>query len=140
VHLWGALSRAYHSIAARLQASVARNDITLTEFEILRVLYHKGPLLLGEVQRRILVSSGGITYLVDRLEGKGLVVRQACERDRRARYAALTPEGEAFISRVLPQQTETIEALLATLDANQREALDALLTELGLVAAGVAQG
>ncbi|MDR0788534.1 MAG: MarR family transcriptional regulator [Gemmatimonadota bacterium] len=131
LHLWSALSRAYHTIAARLQADVARHDITLTEFEILRVLRLQGPLLLGEVQRRILVSSGGITYLVDRLEAKGLVVRQACERDRRARYAALTPEGDAFISRVLPEHVETIETLLGALNTGQQEEVSSLLMLLG---------
>src|SRR3989337_614738 len=69
--LWVVLARAHGAIEQRLQADVARYDLTLTEFGILEVLYHKGPLLLGEVQRRILVSSGGVTYLVDRLEGEG---------------------------------------------------------------------
>jgi len=136
LRLWVVLSRAYHSIATRLQADVARHDITLTEFGILEVLYHKGPLLLGEVQRRILVSSGGITYLVDRLEAKGLVERRACEHDRRARYATLTREGEAFIARIFPEHAEMIETLLSGLDTDERAALHPLLRQLGLSVAG----
>src|SRR5918993_5488049 len=69
--LWVVLARAFNAVSARLSEDVARHELTPTEFAILEVLYHKGPLLLGEVQRKILVTSGGITYLVDRLAGKG---------------------------------------------------------------------
>src|SRR5688572_10533787 len=100
LRLWVVLSRAHEAIAMHLREDVARHDLTLMEFGILEVLFHKGPLLLGEVQRRILVSSGGVTYLVDRLEQKGLVERRACPGDRRARYAALTAQGESLISDI----------------------------------------
>lgn len=93
--LWVVLSRTYHAVAAHAQADVARHGLTVAEFGILEALHHKGPMLLGEVQRKILVSSGGISYLVDRLESKGLVERRECPEDRRARYVALTPEGLA---------------------------------------------
>jgi MarR family transcriptional regulator, 2-MHQ and catechol-resistance regulon repressor len=125
------LARAHAAVTAHLNAQVAAHELTLTEFGILEVLYHKGPLLLGEVQRRILVSSGGVTYLVDRLERKGLVERRACPEDRRARYAALTEEGEALISRIFPDHARMITEVMDTLTLEeQREAID-LLRKLG---------
>src|ERR1700730_16052166 len=90
--LFVVLSRAFASVTRHAEADVARHGLTIAEFAILEVLYHKGPQLLGEVQRRILVSSGGISFLVDRLHAKGLVERQTCEEDRRARYAVLTKQ------------------------------------------------
>src|ERR1051325_540384 len=87
--LWVALARAHNAIYSHVQNDVAESGLTVAEFAVLEALYHKGPMLLGEVQRRILVSSGGITYLVDRLTNKGLVERRECPDDRRARYAAL---------------------------------------------------
>ena len=123
------LARANASVTAHLHAQVAQHGLTLTEFGILEVLYHKGPLLLGEVQRRILVSSGGVTYLVDRLERKGLVERRACTEDRRARYAALTAEGEALISRIFPEHAQLITGLMSSLStAEQRSAIELLRT------------
>ena len=133
--LFVVLARAHAAVEAHLQANVAEHGLTLTEFGILEVLYHKGPLLLGEVQKRILVSSGGVTYLVDRLEKKGLVERQACPEDRRARYAALTDEGEAFIAGIFPQHAALIEEIMAPLTKDeQRTAVD-LLRRLGRSAA-----
>jgi MarR family 2-MHQ and catechol resistance regulon transcriptional repressor len=127
--LWVVLARATNSVQAHLQNSVIRHDLTLTEFAILEVLYHKGPLLLGEVQRRILVSSGGVTYLVDRLAQKGLVERRECPNDRRARYAALTAAGEELIGRIFPEHAACIERAVSGLTpAEQRAATDLLRT------------
>ena len=132
--LWVILSRAYAAVFAHVEADIARHDLTSTEFAILEVLYHKGPMLLGEVQRRILVSSGGVTYLVDRLEQRKLVERRPCESDRRARYAALTPAGEALIASIFPDHAKAIERAVAGLSAEEQEAATGLLRKLGLAA------
>jgi MarR family 2-MHQ and catechol resistance regulon transcriptional repressor len=133
--LWVVLARAFNAVSARISEDVARHELTPTEFAILEVLYHKGPLLLGEVQRKILVTSGGITYLVDRLVEKGLVKREECAEDRRARYAVLTPAGTALIRKVFPQHAVAIERAVSGLSTTeQREAVQ-LLKKLGLTAA-----
>lgn len=133
--LWVVLARAHSAIQTHLQAQVASYGLTLTEFGILEVLHHRGPLLLGEVQRRVLVSSGGVTYLIDRLTSRGLVERRECLEDRRARYAALTQQGEEFVSSVFPEHARCIQRVLSGLDEDeQREALR-LLRSLGLAAA-----
>lgn len=137
LRLWIVLSRAHAALAAHAQADVARHGLTLAEFAILEVLYHKGPLLLGEVQRRILVSSGGITYLVDRLAGQGLVERRACAGDGRARYAALTPAGEALIARIFPEHADAMERATAALSRQEKQMAADLLRTLGRSAAAL---
>jgi MarR family 2-MHQ and catechol resistance regulon transcriptional repressor len=133
--LFVVLARSFNAVSARLHENIARHELTPTEFAILEVLYHKGPLLLGEVQRKILVTSGGITYLVDRLVEKGLVKREECAEDRRARYAVLTPVGTALIRKIFPQHAGAIERAMSGLTtAEQREAT-VLLRKLGLAAA-----
>jgi len=133
--LWVVFSRAHEAIVAHLHAEAADNELTLMEFGILEVLHHKGPLLLGEVQRSLLVSSGGVTYLVDRLERKGLVERRACPEDRRARYAALTAAGEALIRELFPPHASLIESLMSELDPGEQVTLHRLLRRLGRSAA-----
>ncbi len=129
--LWVVLSRAQVAVSAHVADDVARHGLTLTEFAILEALYHRGAMLLGEVQRRILVSSGGITFLVDRLVAKGLVERQECPSDRRARYAALTAEGEALIARIFPQHAAMIERVVGALSPEEQAAAASLLKRLG---------
>lgn len=130
LRLWIALARAHNAVAVRAQADVARHGLTVAEFGVLEALYHKGPMLLNEVQRRILVSSGGITYLVDRLEKRGLVERRDCPGDRRARVAALTPDGEALVGSIFPEHAAVIRDALRGLDAEEKQTATRLLRAL----------
>jgi MarR family transcriptional regulator, 2-MHQ and catechol-resistance regulon repressor len=133
--LFVVLSRACNAVQRHAEADTARHGLTPGEFAIMEVLHHKGPLLLGEVQRKILASSGGVTYLVDRLERNGLVERRACLTDRRARYAALTPKGEELIERIFPEHAAALERALSGLDVNEQHAAIELLRKLGTNAA-----
>lgn len=129
------LARANAAVMGHLQANVGAYGLTLTEFAILEVLYHKGPLLLGDIQRRILVSSGGVTYLVDRLEAKELVERRPCPEDRRARYAALTEQGRELIARIFPDHARMIQDVMSALSEEEQREATALLRRLGIAAA-----
>ena len=129
---WIALARAHNAVGARATADVARHDLTVAEFGVLEALYHKGPMLLSEVQRRILVSSGGITYLVDRLEKRGLAVRRDCPGDRRARLVGLTEAGEELVRRIFPEHAAVIRDALAGLGREEkRQAIRLLHALLG---------
>jgi MarR family 2-MHQ and catechol resistance regulon transcriptional repressor len=134
--LWVVLSRAHASIYAHAVAHAADHGLSLAEFAILEALYHRGRMVLGEIQRRILVSSGGITFLVDRLAEKGLVVRQECPEDRRAKYVALTRDGTRLIRELFPSHARTLaQAMKGLSNEEQREAAR-LLRSLGIAAAG----
>jgi MarR family transcriptional regulator, 2-MHQ and catechol-resistance regulon repressor len=138
--LWVVLSRARSAVARHSKADIQSHGMSEGEFAVLELLLHKQePLLLGEIQRRILLSSGGITYIVDRLEKKGLVERRRCEDDRRAIYAALTDEGEAKIRSIFPQHARAIAHAVSGLSrAEQAQAID-LLRRLGRDAAARAE-
>ena len=133
--LWIVLSRAFAAVEARVKADVARHGLTPAEFGVLEALQHKGPMLLNEVKQKILVSSGGITYLIDRLAAKGLVERRDCPADRRASYAALTAEGEALMQRIFPEHAAMLESVLSGLTEEEQAQATALLRTLGRRAA-----
>lgn len=129
--LYVVLSRAHAALERHAVAHIAGTGLGHGEFGVLEALYHAGPMLLGEVQRKVLVSSGGITFLADRLEKRGLIERLPCETDRRARYVALTPDGAALVARIFPAHAEVIRRAMSGLGlADQREAT-ALLRTLG---------
>lgn len=136
--LWLTMLKAYQASAELSRMDVARHGLTPAEFAILEVLYHKGPLLLGDVQRKVLVSSGGTTFLVDRLVRRGLVERQSCPSDRRARYAALTKDGIALMRRVFPAHAEAMREAMSALTPTEQKVLTGLLKRLGLGAASQA--
>jgi MarR family transcriptional regulator, 2-MHQ and catechol-resistance regulon repressor len=140
LRLFVVLERAAVAVERRVKAHADLHGLTWTEFEILEALFHKGPLLLGDVQKKILLTSGGVTYTVDRLAEKGLVVRKECETDRRARYAALTPKGTALITAIFSPMADHIEALMSVLDAREQEQATDMLRRVGLAAARESTG
>jgi MarR family transcriptional regulator, 2-MHQ and catechol-resistance regulon repressor len=136
--LFVVLNRAARAVSAAAADDVARHGLTLAEFGTLEALYHKGPLLVGELQRAVLRSSGGMTYMVDRLVDKGLVQRRPCAEDRRALYAELTGEGSALMDRIFPAHAAAIERAMSGLGAADQERAIGLLKRLGLAAAQAA--
>src|SRR5256885_5874425 len=129
------LVRASNSVTKRVHDQTDFRDLTPTEFYILEELYNKGPLLRGDIQRKIPLSSGGVTYTVDRLAEKGLVTREECETDRRARWATLTSKGETLIAAVFDDHAQNIEQTLGSLSVREQEQLTTALRKLGLAAA-----
>ena len=135
LRLYVILSRAQGAIAAHAVDDVRTDGLSIAEFGVLELLHHKGPTLLGEIQRRVLVSSGGITFLVDRLVEKGLVERQNCPTDRRARFAALTRDGEKLLRRIFPRHARRLADAMSGLTTDELEEAAELLKRLGLAAA-----
>jgi MarR family 2-MHQ and catechol resistance regulon transcriptional repressor len=128
---WVVLARAYLAISRHVTADVARYELTASEFGILEALYHKGPLLLGDLQKKILVTSGGVTYLVDRLAAKGLVTRESFPGDKRSRFAVLTPEGSSLIKQIFPGHAKRLAKVLGALTPKEQKRLTGMLRTLG---------
>ena len=133
--LWTVLAKAYDAVRDHAFADIERHGLTPGEFGVLDTLYHKGAMLLGELQHRVLVTSGGISYLTDRLEKRGLVERREYADDRRTKEVVLTPEGEALMRRIFPEHTLAIERALAGVDPEVKQAAVSLLRAVGRAAA-----
>lgn len=133
--LFVVLTRASGALGAHAEADAGRHGLSLAEFGALEALYHRGDLLVGELQRKVLKSSGGITYVVDRLQEKGLVERKPCASDRRAVYASITEAGRDLMERIFPLHAKAIAAASASLTAEEKRAAIDLLRRLGRDAA-----
>ena len=135
--LFVVLNRALAAIEKHAEADIRRHGLSMTEFGALEALFQKGDLLVGELQRSVLKSSGGITYVVDRLQEKGLVARKPCPGDRRAVYASITAEGRTLMERIFPVHASVLTAAMGSLTREEkRQAID-LLRALGRGAADV---
>ena len=73
VHLWVVLWKAYDSLRAHAHRNIAELKLGLSDFAVLEVLLHKGPLPVNSIGVRVRLTSGSITTAVDRLEQRGLV-------------------------------------------------------------------
>lgn len=103
------------------------------EFDVISTLRRAGPpysLTPTELYTMLMISSGGLTHRLDRLEKAGLIRREASGRDGRSRVVVLTRQGietaEAAFRADMAQEAETMSALAP----QDREALAALLGKL----------
>ncbi|ANB55540.1 winged helix DNA-binding domain protein [Anoxybacillus sp. B7M1] len=125
------LSRAYRAVNDQVNKSIQSFGVNPTEFAVLELLYHKGDQPLQQIGGKILLASGSITYVVDKLEQKGLIMRKACEKDRRVTYASITDKGKAFIEKVFPEHEQTIHETLSGLTTEEKEQVIELLKKMG---------
>lgn len=136
--LWTVLVRANAAVEAHAYADLARRQFTPGEFGVLEALYHKGPMLIGEVQRRVLKSSGGLSFVLDKLEGRALIERRPVLDDARARLVLLTRAGRQLIAAAFPAHAAVISRALSGLSLEQKEEAVRLLRTLGHAAAALA--
>ncbi len=135
LELFVVLSRAYQSIMEVAKKDTQRFGLNLTEFGVLELLYHKGPHALQKIGGKILLASGSITYVVDRLEGKGFLERKACERDRRITYAFLTEKGKTLMEDIFPSHEEVLQQALSGITESEKTEAIQMLKKLGKYAA-----
>ena len=134
LELFIVLSRAYNWVNAHAIRDIRRAGLNPTEFGILEVLYHLGPLPLQQIGEKILISSGNITYVVDKLEQKRLLVRKPSVHDRRVIFAELTPQGQALLADFFPQHKQAISTAVSGLSPEEQTQAVQLLRKLGLAA------
>lgn len=126
------LSRAYRAINENVNKRIQTYGVNPTEFAVLELLYHKGDQPLQQIGGKILLASGSITYVVDKLEQKGLLKRVACPNDRRVTFAQITDEGKAFIENIFPDHEKHIHSLMNELTSEEKATAIELLKKLGL--------
>jgi MarR family transcriptional regulator, 2-MHQ and catechol-resistance regulon repressor len=131
IHLWLILMKAYRALAQLDARSIAASGLGLSDFAVLEILLHKGPLPVNTIGRQVMLTSGSISTAIDRLEDKRLVGRQACPNDRRVTYVTLTPTGRTLIQRVFKEHSVEIETVFEPLSKAERLSLAMLLKKLG---------
>lgn len=129
--LFVVLSKAYKTVMDRALKDIKRHGFSSSEFAILEVLYHKGRIPLQQIGEKILVTSGSITYNIDKLEKRGLMVRVPCEEDRRVTYAEITEAGVQLLDSIFPEHMECVDSIMSGLSADEKQQATELLKKLG---------
>jgi MarR family 2-MHQ and catechol resistance regulon transcriptional repressor len=101
---------------------------------VLELLYSKGPHPLQQIGDKILITSGSITYVINKLEQKGLLVRTFSQEDRRITFASLTPEGRKLLDDMFPAHVQLLAQVLGGLDEEEKRIAIGLLKKIGYFA------
>jgi len=108
-----------------------RFQTTLPRFDLLAQLERvEDGLLLGELSRRMMVSNGNVTGLVERLVQSGLIERNVLEADRRAVRVRLTGKGRRVFAEMAAAHSEWIGELFSELSETEQQALWSRLGKL----------
>lgn len=120
-------SKAIHE---RIKEEIAKNNLSITDFSVLEVLYHKGKQTIQQIGNSILISSGSMTYVIDKLEQKGLLLRNACLEDRRVIHITLTDAGTDLMNKLMPKHHELVDEIFSSLTTEEAGALVKLLEKV----------
>lgn len=137
--LWTVLAKCHKAISLLIEHEIADAGLCMSDFMVLEALLHKGPLTISEIQSKVLLASGSMTAAVDRVERKGLVVRTASSKDRRARSLQLTEEGRHIAQSVFRSHAKELAGLLSVLEDSEAQGLYESSKKLGLRAAEMLQ-
>jgi MarR family 2-MHQ and catechol resistance regulon transcriptional repressor len=132
VHVWLVLMKTFHALETIANKSLhrSRTGLGLSDFGVLEVLLHKGPLPVNTIGPKVWLTPGSISVAVDRMEQKGLVKRKNTA-DRRVRRVELTAKGRTLITKVFREHAAAMEAVAAVLSKEERLLLLPLLKKLG---------
>ena len=120
-------SKAIHD---RIKEEMTKNKLGITEFSVLEVLYQKGKQTIQQIGSLILVSSGSMTYCLDKLEQRGLLSRNACPDDRRVIHVTLTDDGNELMNEIMPKYHVLVDNMFETLDSVEASDLVQLLKKV----------
>ena len=131
LRLWLRLFTCKEVVESEVRRRLRDNfNVTLPRFDLMAQLdrFPKG-MTLGELSRRMMVSNGNVTGLVERLVEQGLIDRRPSPKDRRAQIVSLTAEGRRLFRAMARANGDWIGEIFADLSGNDIQALLRLLAK-----------
>jgi MarR family 2-MHQ and catechol resistance regulon transcriptional repressor len=126
------LIRAGETVHTLVHQHLVDYRLSPSQFAVLEVLYHIGPLCQRDLGKKLLKSGGNMVMVVDNLEKRGFVLRVRDKSDRRFISVQLTNEARSLIESVFPVHVKTIVDVFNILSYEEQEELDRLCKKLGL--------
>ena len=110
-HAWRLYLRASSTLTEALNHDLVEDaNISLNEYEVLSQLSEAEghTMRMSMLAERLVHSRSRLTHTVRRLESEGLVLRTACEDDRRGVNCTLTEQGYEFLVKIAPIHVQSV--------------------------------
>ncbi|MCM3701268.1 MarR family winged helix-turn-helix transcriptional regulator [Paenibacillus macerans] len=131
MHLYRVFAKSFKSVNEHAVTGSKIQGFNPTAFAVLEVLYYKGSQPIQQIGAKLLLQSGNVTYVIDKLETAGLLHRTPCPRDRRVIYAELTSKGQALMDQLYPEFANRIDYALSGLNDEEKNIMINLLKKMG---------
>ncbi|MEM7696715.1 MAG: MarR family transcriptional regulator [Pseudomonadota bacterium] len=131
LRLWLRLFATANTVEGELSRRLRQDfGMTLPRFDLMAQLAKADDALtLGDLSRRLMVTNGNVTGLVDRLADDGLIERRVRQTDRRSATVRLTDKGKTLFDAMANAHRGWISDLFGGLSAEAQAELSARLRE-----------
>jgi MarR family transcriptional regulator, 2-MHQ and catechol-resistance regulon repressor len=136
-HLWVVMMKAMRALTRYATAGIEETGLGLSDFGVLELLLHQGPLPVNTIGPMVDLTPGSISIAVDRLVGKGLVSRVESAEDRRVRIVALSPRGKDLIVSAFRNHSAQMKKVFSELNPEELRSLEVKLKRIGKRAAAL---
>jgi len=136
-HVWLVMMKAMRALTKYAAADIEETGLGLSDFGVLELLLHKGPLPVNTIGPMVDLTPGSISIAVDRLVAKDLVSRVESVDDRRVRIVALTPRGKDLIVSAFRKHSGQMRRVFSELSPEELRGLEVTLKRLGKRAAAL---
>lgn len=125
-----AISRATQMLQQRSATILKDSGLTLSQFGVLEILYHKGDLTINEIIKSLLSTSGNMTVVINNLKKEGLITRSPNPNDRRSSIISISNQGAELVEKVFPPHLNDLKEYLSVLSEEEKEQLVKTLKKL----------
>lgn len=136
-HVWLVMMKAMRTLTRYAASGIEETGLGLSDFGVLEILLHKGPLPVNTIGPIVDLTPGSISIAVDRLVAKGLVSRLESANDRRVRIVALTPRGKDLIAGAFRKHSAQMKRIFSELSPEELRGLEVALKRVGKRAAAL---
>ena len=136
-HAWLVMMKAMRALTRYAATGIEETGLGLSDFGVLEVLLHKGPLPVNTIGPVVDLTAGSISIAVDRLVEKGLVSRVESAQDRRVRIVTLTSRGKDLIAGAFRKHSLQMKRVFSELSPEELRVLETALKRIGKRAAAL---
>ncbi len=127
---WIQLFRSFNKIRAKESLYINSFDLTMNQFQVLEVLYHRGDLSIGAITKLTMGTPGNITVVVRNLKRDGYISAISDPKDKRSSILSITQKGKDIIEKLFPNHAKNLESYFEVLDDDEINTLFMLLRKL----------
>jgi MarR family transcriptional regulator, 2-MHQ and catechol-resistance regulon repressor len=131
LHAWLIMLKAWQSMSRYLLAALLEEGLGESDFRVLEVLLHKGPMPVNAIGPKVYLNPGSVSVAVDRLYKKGFVSRVECSEDRRVRTVSLTDKGRQMFLPLFRRHTALVKRAFQDVSAEELQQVELVLKKIG---------
>lgn len=127
---WVELMKAFSKIRTLELELIEQNGLTIGQFGLLELLYHRGSQSVGAATKLAMSTPGNMTVVVKNLAKQGMISVEKEAHDKRITILSITEKGSALMASLFPEHSQRINLFLSGLNTDEKETVKSLLRKL----------